>query len=110
MAQSVPTFAVPYAAGYLAKKIFGNAPVVIPGIRSIPAESVPLVCINGLQPSAFAVIAGRRILTGTLEFLPQLKAVPLHILGEIHNHLDVCFCYVASAVSTSQTVYPVGLG
>ena len=64
----VRTFAVPYAAGHLAKKTFGNAPAVISGTLSILGESVRLAYMRGLQPSAFAAIAGRRILTGTPEF------------------------------------------
>jgi hypothetical protein len=85
MARLVRTFDAPYVAGYLAKKIFGNAPVVIAGIRSILAESVPLAYINGLQPSACAVIAGRCIPTGTLEFVPQLdiRLGPLKYLKPI---------------------------
>ena len=68
-ARLVPIFAVLYAAGRLAKKTFGNALVVISGTPSIPAGSVPLAYMRGLQPSAFAAIAGRRILTGTLDLL-----------------------------------------
>ena len=69
----VRTFAVPYAAGHLAKKTFGNAPVVISGTPSILRESVRLAYMRGLQLSAFAAIAGRRILTGTFDLLSWLS-------------------------------------
>ncbi len=66
-AQLVRAFAVLYVAGHLAKKTSGNAPVATPGIRSIQGESVRLAYMRGPLPSVFVAIAGRRILTGTLD-------------------------------------------
>ena len=81
-ARLVPTFAVLYVAGHLARRTSGNAPVVISGTPSIPRESVRLAYMRGRQPSACAVIAGRRILTGMPDLLSQLTdlvAVSRHL-------------------------------
>lgn len=61
-------FAVLYVAGHLARKTSGSVLVVTSGTPSIPVESVPLAYMPGLQPSAFAAIAGRRTLTGMPKF------------------------------------------
>ena len=52
-------------AGHPGRKTAGSVNAVIRGTRLIPGAFALLVFINGLQPSAFLVIDGRRTRIGT---------------------------------------------